>query len=165
MTLSILYPSARSDSRPQSAKSAFVYHKAENDPIVVPAQGRYSPHPTLIIDHQWLLYIDWLRTSPAPSTTQPQAASLAPRSMESDNTPHEHQADADRSPGIEPIAIIGLACRLSGGVKNELDLWELCARGRHGWTPIPKDRFSAEAYVHPNIDKNGCVSLYASLPC
>ncbi|KAJ5082078.1 type I iterative polyketide synthase [Penicillium argentinense] len=55
----------------------------------------------------------------------------------------------------EPIAIIGYACRLSGQVSSPGDLWELCTRGRSGWCPIPKDRFDAGAYHHPNPSKSG----------
>ncbi|OJJ70102.1 hypothetical protein ASPBRDRAFT_31978 [Aspergillus brasiliensis CBS 101740] len=59
------------------------------------------------------------------------------------------------SPALEPIAIIGYSCRLSGEVSSPSDLWELCTRGRSGWTPIPKDRWSAEAFYHPNNSKPG----------
>lgn len=55
----------------------------------------------------------------------------------------------------QPIALIGYACRLSGQVSSPGDLWELCTRGRSGWTPIPKDRFSPGAYHHPNPSKPG----------
>lgn len=59
------------------------------------------------------------------------------------------------SPSPQPIAIIGYACRLAGQVSSPGDLWELCTRGRSGWSPIPKDRFSSGAYHHPNPSKPG----------
>lgn len=59
------------------------------------------------------------------------------------------------SPALEPIAIIGYSCRLPGQVSSPSDLWELCTRGRSGWAPIPKDRWSSEAYHHPNASKPG----------
>ncbi|KAL3258123.1 hypothetical protein ABHI18_006286 [Aspergillus niger] len=62
---------------------------------------------------------------------------------------------AVESPALEPIAIIGYSCRLPGQVSSPSDLWELCTRGRSGWTPIPKDRWSAEAFYHPNASKPG----------
>ena len=31
-----------------------------------------------------------------------------------------------------PIAIVGMACRLPGGVSNVDDFWELCAQSRSG---------------------------------
>ncbi|CAI7594036.1 unnamed protein product [Penicillium glandicola] len=55
----------------------------------------------------------------------------------------------------QPIAIIGYACRLPGQVTSPSDLWELCTRARSGWSPIPKDRFSVEAFHHPNPSKVG----------
>ncbi|KAJ5180470.1 hypothetical protein N7492_003680 [Penicillium capsulatum] len=58
-----------------------------------------------------------------------------------------------RSP--QPIAIIGYACRLAGQVSTPGDLWELCTRGRSGWSPIPEERFSSGAYHHPNPSKPG----------
>ncbi|GLA73933.1 type I Iterative Polyketide synthase (PKS) [Aspergillus tubingensis] len=69
--------------------------------------------------------------------------------------------DMDGSPpptetqALEPIAIIGYSCRLPGQVSSPSDLWELCTRGRSGWTPIPKDRWSVEAFHHPNASKPG----------
>ncbi|KAF4124439.1 Acyl transferase domain in polyketide synthase (PKS) enzyme [Geosmithia morbida] len=56
----------------------------------------------------------------------------------------------------EPIAIVGMSCRLPGDVSSLDDLWTLISRSRDGWTPIPKERFSAEAYYHPNPQKAGC---------
>ncbi|CAG8903978.1 unnamed protein product [Penicillium egyptiacum] len=68
-------------------------------------------------------------------------------------------ADEGASPGEngvpQPIAIIGYACRLPGQVTSPSDLWELCTRARSGWSPIPKDRFSVEAFHHPNPSKVG----------
>jgi hypothetical protein len=55
-----------------------------------------------------------------------------------------------------PIAIIGMACRLPGNVATPAEFWELCTRARTGWTEIPKDRFNAESFYHPNPGKGGC---------
>lgn len=65
---------------------------------------------------------------------------------------------AGESPAPEPVAIIGYACRLPGHVSSPGDLWELCTRGRSGWTPIPKDRFSSDSYYHPNPSKAGTLN-------
>lgn len=56
---------------------------------------------------------------------------------------------------ISPIAIVGMACRLSGNVSSSEDFWEMICRGRGGWSEIPKNRFSATAYSHPNPEKKG----------
>lgn len=77
---------------------------------------------------------------------------------------HTNGADSEAAPPgvppseqgtLQPIAIIGYACRLPGQVTSPNDLWELCTRARSGWSPIPKDRFSVEAFHHPNPSKVG----------
>ncbi|MEV7427890.1 type I polyketide synthase [Streptomyces sp. NPDC091212] len=40
----------------------------------------------------------------------------------------------------EPIAIVGMSCRLPGGVRSPEDLWKLLSEGRDGITPFPTDR-------------------------
>ena len=56
----------------------------------------------------------------------------------------------------EPIAIIGMACRLSGDVSTPDEFWELCSRARSGWSEIPKERFNNASFHHPNPGKSGC---------
>lgn len=60
------------------------------------------------------------------------------------------------SPKLQPIAIVGMGCRLPGNVSSPEEFWELCSRARSGWTEIPKSRFNHEAFHHPNPDKMGC---------
>ncbi|KAK3987689.1 hypothetical protein QBC44DRAFT_310175 [Cladorrhinum sp. PSN332] len=55
----------------------------------------------------------------------------------------------------EPIAIVGVSCRLSGGASNPQKLWELLAEGRSAWTEIPEDRWKAKGLYHPNSAKLG----------
>ncbi|MEU8082775.1 type I polyketide synthase [Micromonospora sp. NPDC049101] len=40
----------------------------------------------------------------------------------------------------EPIAIIGMACRLPGDVSSPEELWQLLTEGRDAITPFPRDR-------------------------
>ncbi|KAL7922833.1 putative polyketide synthase [Trichoderma austrokoningii] len=55
-----------------------------------------------------------------------------------------------------PIAIVGMSCRLSGGVSTLDDFWTMLSRSRDGWRPIPEERYSAKAYYHPDPHKKGC---------
>ncbi|HEV7161830.1 MAG TPA: SDR family NAD(P)-dependent oxidoreductase, partial [Solirubrobacteraceae bacterium] len=51
------------------------------------------------------------------------------------------RAQATRSAHTdEPIAIVGMSCRLPGGVSNPDELWELLARGGDAITEFPDDR-------------------------
>lgn len=49
-----------------------------------------------------------------------------------------------------PIAVIGMGCRLPGGVHSSEELWEMLAEGRSGWGKIPVDRWNTEAFYHPD---------------
>jgi hypothetical protein len=55
----------------------------------------------------------------------------------------------------QPIAIIGMSCRLPGDVSTPDEFWELLARSRSGFSPIPASRFSANRFFHPNPGKSG----------
>lgn len=66
------------------------------------------------------------------------------------------QSRGDATPKTAaPVAIIGMACRLSGDVSSLEDFWEMICRGRNGWSEIPEDRFSKGAFWHPNPAKKG----------
>lgn len=51
---------------------------------------------------------------------------------------------------VEPIAIIGMGCRLPGNVGNAEDLWRLVSSGGSGWKMVPADRWTREAFYHPD---------------
>ncbi|KAK8137277.1 Reducing polyketide synthase PKS2 [Apiospora sp. TS-2023a] len=55
-----------------------------------------------------------------------------------------------------PLAIVGMSCRLPGNVTTAAEFWELCARARSGYSTIPKSRFDALSFQHPNPGKAGC---------
>ncbi|KAL8339056.1 hypothetical protein RB598_007393 [Gaeumannomyces tritici] len=59
-------------------------------------------------------------------------------------------------PKQDPIAIIGMSCRLPGGASDPEAFYQLCCLGRSGWTPMPPDRFSKDGYHHPDPDRLGC---------
>ncbi|RDA82504.1 hypothetical protein CP532_4456, partial [Ophiocordyceps camponoti-leonardi (nom. inval.)] len=48
--------------------------------------------------------------------------------------------------GPEPLAIIGMAMRLPGGVCNEDEFWRLLVEKRHGLCKVPKSRFNIKGF-------------------
>ena len=66
----------------------------------------------------------------------------------------DHCASANSSPGMSstpatPIAVIGMACRLPGGIDSPEQLWEALRRGDDLVTEIPPDRWDADEYYDP----------------
>ncbi|MCI0581190.1 MAG: polyketide synthase dehydratase domain-containing protein, partial [Chloroflexi bacterium] len=62
---------------------------------------------------------------------------------------------ATRRTGEEPIAIIGMACRMPGG-SNDLDaFWRLLHNGVDAVTEVPADRWDVDAYYDQDPDTPG----------
>ncbi|WP_131733015.1 type I polyketide synthase, partial [Actinomadura formosensis] len=62
---------------------------------------------------------------------------------------------AAADPG-EPIAIVGMACRLPGAVADPEDLWRMVFEGREGMSPFPGDRgWDLEGLFDPDPDRSG----------
>lgn len=62
---------------------------------------------------------------------------------------------------LEPIAVVGMSCRLSGDASDTQKLWELLIKGRSAWSKVPKDRFNQEAFHDPSAEgKPGRVRKY-----
>ncbi|PYI09473.1 hypothetical protein BO78DRAFT_415749 [Aspergillus sclerotiicarbonarius CBS 121057] len=55
----------------------------------------------------------------------------------------------------EPIAIVGMGCRLPGGVKDIPALWEFLRDQKDAHGEFVAPRFSAQGFYHPNSDRPG----------
>ncbi len=61
---------------------------------------------------------------------------------------------------LEPIAIIGMACRFPGGANSPAEYWELLEQGRNGISEIGPSRWPIERYLSPDHDEPG--SMYTA---
>ncbi len=50
---------------------------------------------------------------------------------------------------VTPVAVIGMACRLPGGINSPDELWDALLRGDDFVTKVPLDRWDAEEYYDP----------------
>ena len=56
---------------------------------------------------------------------------------------------------LEPVAIIGLAVRLPGGITSPERFWKALAEGEDLITTVPPERWNAQAYWSPDGDQPG----------
>ena len=54
------------------------------------------------------------------------------------------------SPTQEPLAIVGIGCRLPGGVTDPESYWSLLENGESGIGPVPDGRWDVDRYYHPD---------------
>lgn len=57
----------------------------------------------------------------------------------------------------EPIAVVGMAMRFPGGSHSSEQLWDMLVNGRSAHSKVPKERFNADGYYHPNGARAGSV--------
>jgi acyl transferase domain-containing protein len=64
---------------------------------------------------------------------------------------------AARTPELpaQAIAIVGMACRLPGGVRSPAAFWDLLSGGVDAVTAVPADRWNADAYFDADADAPG----------
>ncbi|KAI1474013.1 polyketide synthase [Daldinia eschscholtzii] len=71
----------------------------------------------------------------------------------------EGSSEAPLSQQLEPIAVIGMGCRLPGDVGSPAEFWKMMMNKQTGQTPsVPPTRFNIGAHYHKNNDRPGSFS-------
>lgn len=70
---------------------------------------------------------------------------------------------------FDPIAIVGMAVRLPGGVKNTADFWNLMVNRKSGLIPVPKERWDIDGFWNKTaqwgtIQNRECYMLGSECP-
>ena len=60
----------------------------------------------------------------------------------------------------QPIAVIGVGCRIPGGANSPEEFWQLLHEGRNGVRRIVSDRWDAEAYYDSDPDVPGKIATH-----
>ncbi|HEY3059182.1 MAG TPA: type I polyketide synthase, partial [Chloroflexota bacterium] len=64
-----------------------------------------------------------------------------------------HNGTAGRQ--VESIAVVGIGCRLPGGVHSPDSFWKMLSGGTDAITEVPGDRWSVDEYFDPDPDAPG----------
>ncbi|KAI9736149.1 MAG: Type I Iterative PKS [Cirrosporium novae-zelandiae] len=58
-----------------------------------------------------------------------------------------------------PIAIVGMSCRFPGDATDPEKLWKLLVERQSAWSEIPKCKFNADAFYHPDPSRSGTTNV------
>ncbi|MGD9619481.1 MAG: SDR family NAD(P)-dependent oxidoreductase [Mycolicibacterium sp.] len=67
------------------------------------------------------------------------------------------QLEAAEKAETEPIAVVGIGCRLPGGVQDADGFWQLLVDGRSGVIRVPADRWDADEFYSPDYSVPGTI--------
>ncbi|WP_407676951.1 beta-ketoacyl synthase N-terminal-like domain-containing protein [Phytohabitans aurantiacus] len=72
---------------------------------------------------------------------------------------YRHRIVVTNSPSdavaIDPVAIVGIGCRLPGGADSPQRLWSLLLDRSDTVGEIPEDRWNVDAVYHPDLGRRG----------
>ncbi|MGW3847450.1 SDR family NAD(P)-dependent oxidoreductase [Streptomyces fagopyri] len=101
---------------------------------------------TLLFDHPTAARLTAHLLATALVVDGPRASRSLPGPRHARDTVH---------PSDEPLALVGMACRLPGGVHDPEGLWNLVAEGRDAVGPFPQARWDVPSLYDPDPDALG----------
>ncbi|MEO8152056.1 MAG: SDR family NAD(P)-dependent oxidoreductase [Rhizobacter sp.] len=99
-------------------------------------------------------------SQPNPAAAEPPALSPLKRAFLALEDAQSRLAAMERA-AREPIAVIGLGCRVPGGGNDADSFWKLMRDGVDAIGPIPADRWDADALYDPNPETPGRIATRA----
>ncbi|MCU1503452.1 MAG: hypothetical protein JWM12_2806 [Ilumatobacteraceae bacterium] len=94
-----------------------------------------------------------VRGAPSPATelSPLKRAFLAIEALQS-------RLEATQRAAREPVAVVGIGCRLPGGANSADELWDLLGKGVDAIGEVPPDRWDIDAYYDPDFRVPGKMS-------
>jgi beta-ketoacyl synthase-like protein len=87
---------------------------------------------------------------------------LPTNGADSTSANNELHGDCDNGQIPIPIAICGMACRLSGGLTTPHELWEFLVARKDARCRVPETRYNISSYYSPT-PKSGIIWMRASI--
>nr|ALQ32794.1 putative polyketide synthase [Fusarium bulbicola] len=63
------------------------------------------------------------------------------------------------TPDEDPVCIVGMACRLPGGIRSPDDLWDFMIQKKSAYGPVPADRYNIDGFYHPQSNRSGATNV------
>ncbi|MEM9490938.1 MAG: type I polyketide synthase, partial [Myxococcota bacterium] len=98
---------------------------------------------------------------PTPRALARHVATLADSAQAApsgDGAPAAGPSGQAHSSLAEPIAIVGIGCRLPGGVHSPEDMWQMLCEGRSTIREVPAERWAVDEYVSDDITEPGTMT-------
>ncbi|KAJ0295368.1 hypothetical protein COL516b_012632 [Colletotrichum fioriniae] len=94
--------------------------------------------------------------SDAAPKFDPETGGAHQRIVSDDEYAASSSSEVPLSQQLEPIAVVGMGCRLPGDVSSPSDFWNLMMEKGSGQTPkVPPSRFNIDAHFHADNDRPG----------